>query len=165
MAIDFVKKVDELGSWQREFILSPVQWAAFSAPCDLEWYWVPFGRANRGDLPDEKGVYAFVVEPTLDNVFTHGYVMYIGQTGHESNHTLKKRFGDYLSNQRNINRRHGIHYLLNKWSSHLFFYFSEVDDSAVSLKSVEKALNDALLPPYSIGDLSAEIKDVRKVLR
>ena len=50
------------------------------------------------------------------------------------------------------------------WHDVLRFFFAPVDDSVSSddLKKLERQLNNALLPPFSRGDLDAGIKSQRR---
>jgi len=60
------------------------------------------------------------------------------------------------------NKRPLIHYLLNNWKGALYFQYAQVRDKRVSLAVLERALNDALLPPYNQNDFTAEVRDLRK---
>jgi len=165
MALDFVKQLDDLKSHVLRFCLHPESWNSFQSPVSLSWRWVKFAEADRIEIPATRGVYAFVVEPDIVNVLQHGFPLYVGETGDANDRTLRVRYGDYLQNKRRICERHNIHYMLNKWGSHMYFYFAEVPDRRYRLKTIERALNDSLKPPFSIRDFSAEVRPLVKVLR
>jgi hypothetical protein len=158
MANAFVNEVDGLKSHQLRFCLHPPSWNGFQFPSTLDWDWVKFEEADSADLPPTRGIYAFVVDPDIANVFQHGFPMYVGETGNGNDRTLRKRFGEYVRNQDKICDRHGIHYMLNKWGSHMYFYYVEIPDRRRNLKKLEAILNDALKPPYSVRDFSAEVR-------
>jgi hypothetical protein len=54
--------------------------------------------------------------------------------------------------------------MLNKWKGLLFFYFAPVDPAIASLLDVEAKLNDAMIPPYSQQDFSADIRKKKNIL-
>lgn len=165
MAHDFVTEVDDLKSHFERFCLHPPSWDAFHCPYSLEWDWVKFNEVDLSEVPDTRGVYAFVVEPDIPGVFQHGYPFYVGETGDRNDRTLRVRYNEYVQNEQRIRERHGIHYMLKKWGAHMYFYFAEIPDRRRRLKLLEAALNDALLPPFSVRDFSAEVRPLVKVLR
>ena len=168
MTTDFVNDVERLRSFRQTFLLFPDYWRSFQNTVRLNWDWVKFEPGSEVDVPSERGVYAFVLEPDLPNTFQHGYPLYIGETGNRPTKTprnLKVRFGEYIQNKRNIRRRHGIHFMLNLWPDDLYFYFAEVSDVNENLKTLEAKLNDTLTPPFSERDFSAEIGPKVRVAR
>lgn len=169
MALDparkFVVNVDGLKTSMESFALWKRAWKRYSNPAVLAWDRVRFVASKRPQVPDAPGIYTFVVRPSLPNFIDDGYVMYIGQTGAATSaHTLRERFGDYLREKRDPAKRPGIVYLLNKWSGHIYFCFAQVDTSIVNLKALERDLNDAILPPFTKLDFSAEIRQLRNAM-
>jgi hypothetical protein len=161
---DFRRDVDELKTFVVQICLHPPSWGAFNCIFNLKWNWIKF-EDDKSWVPATRGVYAFVVEPDLTDVFPVAIPFYVGETGNMNSRTLRDRYSEYLTNKRRICERHGIHYMLNKWCSHLYFYFAEVSDAKVSLKDIEASLNDALLPPYSVRDFSATVRPKVRALR
>ena len=169
MLVDFDRNLRDLNHFQQGVILMPERWRSFQPASPLEWRSVRFAAANRQAVPDQRGIYAFVVQfqdhaalPwTLPQ---HGYVMYIGITGHVGvERTLRARYGDYLRDQRRA-KRIQIWSMLNKWRNDLFFHYAAVDD-AFDLGAAETAINDAIIPPYVTNDFSAEVRALVRTLR
>src|ERR1041385_8587129 len=117
MAFDFTEFVNtKLKRYQQNFVLAPTQLRKFSTKAVLNWQKVKFTQANRGSIPKNRGIYAFVVERNGFQLPPHGYVMYVGITGKTptSVRTLRSRYGEYLQEKR-VNKRAGVHYMLNNW--------------------------------------------------
>jgi len=169
MVYDFDANLKDLKHFQQEVILSPAHWSGFAPPAPLDWRFVRFNAANQPQIPEERGIYAFVVQFQDHSALPlrlppHGYIMYAGITGHVGpERTLRMRYGDYLRDQRRA-KRLSIYSMLNKWSEHLFFHYSIVPQAA-ALDQLETALNDAVIPPYVTNDFSAEIRALVRVLR
>lgn len=156
MSYDFVKLAEELEDFRLRFCLSPKQWAACTYTSQLQWRSVPFKKAERIKVPKSRGLYAFVVRPNVAAVFEHGYLVYIGQTGHITNRTLNDRFDDYFQPSQ-IRKRPKLAWMMSKWQDHLLFYYVDLD-ATPDLKVIETGLNDALLPPFVTGDFSPKIR-------
>ena len=161
---DLIHEVKSAGAYQCEFLLWRHQWDNYPNLIPLEWKCVKFERENRTQIPNSKGIYAFFVEPQIANFPSHGYLMYIGESGQDSNRNLRKRFGDYFSEKKGANRV-TIEYMLNLWEGYLYFYYAEVDLNQMDLKELEKILLDTFTPPFSERGFSAKIKDVVKIVR
>lgn len=147
------------------FLLWKEQWDTYTdPPIGLDWQCVKFERDSAIKIPTEKGVYAFVVEPRIAQLPSHGYVMYIGETGHKSKRHLRKRFGDYLYDKERP-KRSLIHSMLTRWEDYLYFYYVEVKPSQMDIKQLEQRLLDTFTPPYSQKGYSAEIGDAVKLSR
>jgi hypothetical protein len=157
MAIDFVQEVDDLESYAKTFVLCPRQWETFAPPVDLKWHHLRFSSANRAQVPACPGVYAFVVRRRTSSFPRHGYVMYIGMTKRDGAGNLKTRYANYLSERKTV-KRPKVHYLLNKWRDHLFFYYAEITDNTCDIAQVEQGLCDAIIPPCNINDFSAKVR-------
>lgn len=154
--VDFVNK--EFKNYGQSFVLNPAQMKGFTTRCKLDWKKVAFNKINKSLIPQERGVYAFIVEYNIIGVPPHGYIMYIGETGQDSLHNLQKRYADYLKDKQKPLKRLSLHYMLNNWEECLHFHYAVVKDKRVNLKKLEKNLNDAFIPPYNINDFSAEIR-------
>lgn len=156
----FVDRVNTIRGSQRSFLLSPTQWRTYSMQQQLSWQFVKFEEANRVSVPDQRGVYAFVVRHDNGYFPPHGYIMYIGNTGAgESLNTLRARYGDYIQ-ERKRNKRPAVHFMLNAYKDDLFFFFVPFADCNIDLDKIEEALNDAIVPPVNKKDFSAELRSV-----
>lgn len=149
--------------YKQDFRLLTPQWDSYTdPPIPLNWKCVKFEENNANQIPTKKGVYAFFVEPRIAEFPSHGYLMYIGQTGHNSERNLRKRFRDYLSEKRRPERPL-IHFMLTTWENYLYFYYIEVDPSELNIKELEQKLLDTFIPPFSQAGYSAEIGPAAKL--
>jgi hypothetical protein len=169
MLHDFESNLRTLKEFRQHVVLMPDQWHTFAPDPPLQWHFVRFHAAGAEHIPQQPGIYAFVVQ-FQDHANgplplpPHGYVMYAGITGFVGpNRTLRDRFSDYLREKRRA-KRVPIWSMLNKWSDDLFFHYSVVDDPA-RLGEIEIALNDAIIPPYVSNDFSAEVRALVRTLR
>jgi len=162
MAWDLVKLADRLKADNDQFCLSIRQWRKFSAPVRLRWRSVPFSRSDAPSIPKMRGVYAFIITVTADDLPMNGYVTYIGETGDDSQETLRSRFMSYFSEMRDCSRP--VHYILKKYRRFLHFHYSKVPDRRRNLKHIEMILCDAMVPPYNVKDFSLEMRRGKKVL-
>ena len=129
----------------------------------LEWKSIRFGTEQVQDVPkNERGVYAFIVAHSQDFLPPHGYVMYIGIAGKNSNRPLRDRYRDYL-NPTNVLARPRIARMISRWRHVLRFHFAAVgnDVSTEQLQAFETRMNTAFLPPCSKGDIEADTKKKR----
>lgn len=164
--IDFTDEAhDEVGRYRVNFILSPKNMMTDSyAIADLKWDSISYGEEEVEKVPDDKrGIYAFVICRNNDVFPPHGYVLYIGIAGRHSARTLRDRYKDYLDTTK-VRSRARIARMIGDWYQVLHFYFAPIDDnvSLDELMELERQLNTALMPPFSVGDLEAEIKEMRR---
>ena len=154
----------EIAKYKTSFVLNAERLSTEEyTVAPLTWNSIPYGENESGKIPDDKrGIYAFVVCHTNDVLPTHGYIMYIGIAGRDSERSLSARYKDYL-NERKVMKRATIARMIGTWHNVLRFFFAPVDDdvSPNDLKTLERQLNTALLPPFSKGDLEASIKAKR----
>ena len=170
---DVINQPRRVRIYKQDFLLWKQQWDAYTdPPIPLDWQCVKFERDNASLVPTEKGVYAFFVEPRIAQFPSHGYLMYIGQTGHNSERHLRKRFGDYLYVKNLSDRellkspnKERIHDMLNIWAGYLYFYYAEVDSTQMDLEQLEQQLLDAFIPPFVERGYSAKIGRIVKVAR
>ena len=151
-------------SWYTQrFVIYPEQLMSLSLPTSLNWKSIKFNNENKKDVSDKRGVYAFVIQHKDNNLPNHGYITYVGITGNESSsRNLRKRYGDYLREQRRPKRR-SIHMMLNKWKDCLYFNYAELEDDSVDLSFIEDRLNDAIIPPYSTNDFTADVRQAKGI--
>ena len=161
---DWIDTAKDAIIYKRAFLMWKTQWDNYPDPIPLNWECVKFEKDNRNQIPSGKGIYAFFVEPRIANFPSHGYLMYIGQTGQDSNHNLRKRFSNYLSKSEGKKRRR-IKFMLNTWESYLYFYYAEVDPDKINLKQLERILLDTFTPPFVKRGFSGKISFVVDLLR
>lgn len=169
MVYDLDRKLAPLQKYQQRVVLYPKQWRSFKPVPPLKWESVRFGNAFVQKVPQERGIYAFVVQ-FQDHARTrlvlpnHGYVLYGGITGDKSKtRTLRDRFQDYL-HEKKRNKRVNVNRMLNTWSQDLFFHYAVVGQT-IDLHALELALNDAIIPPFVENDFSATVRPLVKALR
>lgn len=164
--IDFANEATEtIAKHKVSVILSPKHILAEDyAIAALSWDSIDYGEDEIEKVPaDKRGIYAFVVCKNNDVLPSHGYVLYIGIAGRDSERPLRARYKDYL-NAKTVRKRAGIARMIGTWHSVLRFFFAPIDDNVPSddLKEIEKQLNTALMPPFSKGDLEADIRQQRR---
>ena len=133
-------------------------------PNPLAWNSVSYGNEERNRVPaDKRGVYAFAVSMNNGKLPPHGYILYMGIAGKDSERSLRARYGDYFSPSK-VRKRPRIARMIGTWHQVLHFFYAPVDDDVSNdeLKALEIRLNTALMPPFSEGDLEAEIKQKRR---
>ena len=126
----------------------------------LNWNSIGFGANEIDKVPDDKrGIYAFVISDQRTFLPPHGYVMYIGIAGRNSNRSLRARYEDYLITSQVV-RRPLINALITRWCPILRFHFAPVsaDISSPQLKSIERRLITAFLPPCCQNDVEGIIR-------
>ncbi len=165
--IDFANEVtDEIGKYQvHDVFLAPDKLMSDEFQIEnLEWDSIPYGDKDIERVPNNRrGLYAFAVYHENSVFPPHGYILYIGIAGRNSDRSLRERYRDYL-NKNKVIRRSKIARMIGLWHQVLRFYFAPInnDISSDDLQLMEKQLNSALLPPCSIGDLDADTKNKRK---
>ena len=163
---DFANNVTrEITAYAPHIILNPARLLAddFAIPT-LNWQAIKYGDAELDQVPnDKRGIYAFAVRIDSDILPPHGYILYIGIAGRNSDRSLRERYRDYL-NQRKVLKRAGIARMIGTWHQVLQFVFAPVEDavSTEDLQLLETQLNTALIPPYSEQDIDAEVRTLRR---
>ncbi len=144
--------------------LSPLLWDrhAIASP-KLQWKEVKFKRANAPQIPERRGVYAFLIKNKKSTARWpfHGYIMYIGIAGKPgTGGNLRKRFGDYFSKTQ-LAARPSIDRLVRTWKNVLYFNFAAVG-ATTDLLRLEENLAGAIVPPCNVGDLPGDLKKGKK---
>ena len=170
LIFDFANQAsDEIGKFTVPMTLSPQKLMADASEFEeLEWNSVAYGKDELERVPnDKRGVYAFVVCQQQSILPPHGYVLYIGIAGRNSNRPLRERYGDYLNEKKILKRSARIIRMIGNWHQVLRLYFATVDDhvSTEELQKIELHLNTALMPWASEGDLDADTKQKRRAFR
>lgn len=167
--IDFADEAArEIGQYMLQVTLRPEQLVAEEYPvADLNWDSVKYGPDEVQRVPDDKrGIYAFAICHNNSVLPPYGYILYIGIAGRRSNRSLRERYKDYL-NERKVIKRERIARMIGNWHSVLRFFYAPIPDDMTSeqLEDLEKRLNNAFLPPFSEGDLDADVKRKRRAFR
>lgn len=140
-----------------EFTIDPESWASADITPPFLWKHVEFKESNVDSVPEAPGLYAFVLKLPFDGLPPHGWVMYIGQSGHgKSKHNLRKRFMNYHAEQKKF-KRIQTYFMLNAWKGKLLFFYTELPSRKHELETLETKLLDAFRPPYSRGGYSASL--------
>lgn len=166
---DFADRAtDEVAKYTFSVTLSPTRMeAAGECAYSLTWDSISYGRAEIEKVPnDKRGIYAFAICQQSSELPPHGYILYIGITGLNSQRHLRARYAEYL-NERSVIKRARIARMIGTWHNVLRFFFAPVEDDVTSdeLIALEKRLNDAVMPPFSEGDFTAEIRRMRRAFR
>ena len=167
--VDFAHDAAErIAKYQVTMTLSPVEMLRGGyIVSSLAWDSISYGSTEKKRVPnDKRGVYAFGICKQNNVLPPHGYILYIGIAGLDSQRPLRARYEDYL-NERKVIKRARIARMIGTWHNVLRFFFAPVDDDVSSdeLVALEKQLNDALMPPFSEGDFTADIRHIRKAFR
>lgn len=164
--VDFVNQAqDEIGKFKLDVILSPDKLQRNDYILDvLNWDSILYDDADELEkVPnDKRGLYAFAICHPSQVLPPHGYILYIGIAGRNSDRPLRTRYKEYL-NAKKIVKRARIARMIGTWHNVLRFYFAPVEDdvSTEDLQEIEKQLNTALMPTFSEGDLEADVKKKR----
>jgi hypothetical protein len=169
--VDFAREADdEVGRYRIDgMVISPekLQFSSFCVPA-LLWQSIKYGDKEIAKVPDDRrGVYAFALCEQSSVLPPHGYVLYIGIAGkRKSRRSLRARYKDYL-NEKTVRKRSRIARMIGTWHKVLRFYFVPVENNfpSADLEKLEKQLNTALMPPFSVGDLEAETKEKRRAFK
>ena len=167
--IDFANQVSQdISRYWRPFVLNPARLLADDFVVQsLEWHAVRYGRDELNQVPDDRrGVYAFAVRIESDVLPPHGYILYMGIAGEDSDRPLRERYREYLIPSK-VRSRDGIARMIGDWHEVLQFMFAPVDDNMPTqdLQRLETQLNTALIPPYSERDIDADVRARRRAFR
>lgn len=131
------------------FIISPAGWHLADIAPRAQWRSVKFEKTKKDQVPDEPGLYAFVVKIPYEGLPPHGWILYVGQSGHgTSTNTLKERFGEYFHDKEH-SRRPKVYYFLNAWDGHIEFHFASLPGRKAELLELETKLLGAFRPPFT----------------
>lgn len=144
-----------------EFFLDLKKWRSFRTRYQLNWQKIRFDETNHASVPKERGVYAFTAELSPAKLPAHGYILYIGITGDDSEANLYKRYAQYLRHLKNEDGRPAVYYMLDNWSGDLFFNFVSLPNTQVDLGKIEKSMIGALMPPVNKRDMDATITSAK----
>ncbi|MDE0472206.1 MAG: hypothetical protein OXH57_09720 [Ekhidna sp.] len=137
--------------------LNPSRWQKFCDDHKLTWEFIPFESNLVDQIPELPGMYCFYIGHNLQCLPKLGLSLYGGIA---TKQTLKARFKNYLREKNSPNGRINVRKFLNVFEGELFFGWVISKDTS-TLAELEKAFNDAMMPPYSIRDFSAEVRKGR----
>jgi len=155
--MDILEQAGEVGKYKEHFLLWPERWDQYNRIHNCEWERVEFRKSQASDVPDEPGVYNFVIEPGIACHPSCAYLMYVGETG-----SLEERFRDYISEKDNSSGRPKVLKMLNYWEGYIKFYYIEVQEN--EKEKVEEEMISAFIPPYNdqiTGDVSSPVNAFR----
>lgn len=159
------KDNDEVNRYIVDFTLIPGHLTEYAdLAVSLTWSSVKYGAEEVDQVPnDKRGLYAFAVCLPSESLPPHGYILYVGMAGRDSARSLRERYRDYLIPSK-IVKRHTIIRMIGNWRSVLRFFYAPVEDdvSSEDLKEMERQLNTAFMPPFSLNDLKAGVAARRR---
>jgi hypothetical protein len=155
--LEFYKRErGELALHLRTFLLFPKYWAEEEnkLPIKLKWNFVKFEEEKKDKIPQQRGVYCFVIKPYFENFFETRYLFYVGKT----NRTLRARYGEYLRDQKGIGKpRTKIYEMLNFYKNSLYFYYAEIPQKD-DVDDCEDKLLNAFVPHINTRVSKATIR-------
>ena len=137
--------------------LFPGRWRFFCDQYDLDWQYTPFQRKRVATISNAPGVYCFHVGHGLHCLPPLGLSLYGGIT----KVSLRRRCLKYFSEKHAAQGRFWVRKFLQVFEEELTLGWSEVDTTTVDLNALEKDFNDAMMPPYSVKDFSADVRKGR----
>jgi hypothetical protein len=137
---DYLDLISDAKAHQVTFMLWPKAWSSYTTAVTFDWKSFEFVPASQPHIPVDAGVYAFLIEPVMTSGLPVAYLIYIGQTS-----SLRRRFGEYLSEVEKVLGRPKIVLLLNQYRDHLQFACSVL--TGTDLDPVEEGLLAAYIPP------------------
>jgi predicted DNA-binding protein YlxM (UPF0122 family) len=140
----------------KKFLLYPKFWRdrKNELKVDLKWKSIVFQQSKLSQIPRKSGIYAFVLQPKYQNLFTTSYLFYVGKT----NRTLQERFKEYIDEKNGKGKpRKKVHKMLNQYESYLAFYYAEISRKALVDKS-EKLILNTFVPHINVSIPKAKIK-------
>lgn len=160
---DLIIELDQAEAHEYRFLLWPKLWQEYTQSHGFSFHWEgrKFIANEANNVPNEPGLYTFVIQPSIANHPSNAYLMYIGKT----KRTLRQRFKEYLREMQRESGRPKIVKLLNKYPDNTIFCYSSVQESTTTLARMEKALIDALIPPCNKEQLPARVRRIRGALR
>ena len=145
---------DEGKSHTFSFCMWPRMWRSYRSLTELDWQSFHLTPDDAEVVPDQPGVYAFLIKPSMEGVLGASYLVYVGQTSR----TLRQRFKEYLREKNARFGRKKIVEFLKKYDNHIHFSCAIVNGS-IDPEQVESELLKAYMPPAN-SDFPAEVKRI-----
>ena len=153
----FMEQLAELDSRTVRIALFPNRWRVFCDKYRPHWQFTPFERPAVSRISDAPGIYCFHVGHARTCLPPLGLSLY----GGISEDSLRRRCMRYFSEKDAKEGRLSVRRFLHVFEGELTLVWSEIDTTAFDIKQMERDFNDAMMPPYSRRDFSAEIRAAR----
>jgi excinuclease UvrABC nuclease subunit len=137
---DLIAERNEAKAHTHQFMLWRRMWEEYANGYELEWNTHRLEANQAGQIPEEAGVYSLILQPGIANHPACVYLMYVGRTN-----SLRRRFGEYLNQERRITGRPKIFSLLNMYPNHTWFCCAILPENEI--EAAEEALIAAFIPP------------------
>ena len=157
MAYDLVAEADSGRHFLQAFVLWPQQWRRCAALRGVVWRKIKYVPRQIRTLPNEPGIYAFVVSPSVVGTPDFNYLLYIGKAERQ---TLKQRCRQYRYESRRPKPRVHIVRMLRNWRNHLHLYYAPVPGDVTA---VEERLLAAFIPPCN-PDLPGSLSGIGRLI-
>lgn len=159
---DLIAEQDKAKSHEYTFCLWPKVWQEYAANHGYAFNWKErqFLASEVSNVPNEPGLYTFIIQPRVANHPSCSYLMYIGKT----KRTLKQRFREYLREKQRESGRPEVVRLLNKYQDNILFCYTVVQE-VFPLTEMEEALLGAFIPPCNRDQLPARVRRIVGALR
>jgi hypothetical protein len=135
----------------------PKRWENSKATKNLAWSrprrWNP---TNVAGIPDNAGVYAFLLIPEITGAPDGIYVLYIGMSQKQG---LRTRYTQYAHEMKRSKGRVRIQVMLSNWPKHLWYCYAVTPEAKA--KAAEKKLRRMLVPPFN-NDIDADVNAAKK---
>jgi len=136
------------------FCIWPRMWAGYKTLAVLNWQAICFDINNAEAVPDQPGIYAFLIRPNIEVLIGTEYLIYVGKT----ERTLRQRFREYIREKNNRFGRAKVVEFLQKYDAHILFTCAIVDGQ-VKPNLIENELLKAFMPPAN-SDFPAEVRRI-----
>ena len=153
----FLEQLKELDSRTVRIALFPARWRWFCARYQPDWNYTPFETDKVAQISDSPGVYCFHVGHRLTCLPPFGISLYGGIT----KVSLRRRCMGYFSEKDSPSGRISVRKFLHVFEGELTLFWSEIDITSFDIDQLERDFNDAMMPPYSRRDFSAEVRSAR----
>lgn len=146
-----------------DFLLFPNYWVDpnNSIPIVLNWNEVPFDVGQINNVPNnQKGIYCFVVKPTISQMFETRYLFYVGKT----TRNFRDRYNEYLRDAAGRGKpRPKVFSMLRLWNGYLHFYYTSIPNN-LNISTCEKRYLNTLVPKVNtdipIAKIKPELKNI-----
>lgn len=149
----------------RKFLLYPKKWEYTDKHIpDLKWTRVKFNKRNTKRIPDDKGLYCFiVVPPKPNNYWKIGYLFYVGRA---LSTNLRSRYKNYLNERdgKGIGRqkpRVKVQEMLNEYDGYIYFFYAVINNKN-NIEKYEENILDTYWPYVNSKIPEAKISEELK---
>lgn len=149
--------LNQLGNEQLRIVRTqpyPQRWNEFCRQYQLDWNFTPFEKQLANQVDNVPGIYCFHIGHFLNCLPSFGISLYGGITSR----CLRTRFLEYFRERDAEGGRKWVRKFLLVFDGELSFAWSPIDIEVYDIDELERQFNDAMMPPYSVKDLSADVK-------